>query len=106
MQNNRRQNNRIASSLPIEIQIDKQITIEGKLKDISHRSAFVTMKNSVYMQVNDEFKFFIKTALQNPEDTVSGTARISRIAKGEGIAIFFTDMDEKSSASLQQLLGK
>lgn len=98
--NNRRQSNRIKSSLPIDLQIDQQITITGQLKDISERSAFIVMKSSVYMQVNDEFKFQIN----NMDQVVTGTARISRIAPGEGIVVFFTHMDQSKSSSLSELL--
>ncbi len=104
MDSNRRKNNRIRSNLPIEIQIDKQITISGELKDLSPKSAFIKVNNSVYMQVNDEFNFTINTAFNDITDQVRGKARISRIKKGEGIAVFFTQMDENSSNSLKQML--
>jgi len=106
MQENRRQHNRIASNWPVEISIGSQVVIQGRLKDLSVKSAFVRMKSSVYMKINDELGFTIKCSPEDngSEGTVSGEARISRIAPGEGIAIYFTKLMEGSSR-LQELVG-
>ena len=105
MLNNRRQNSRVNSSLPIDIQVDSQITIKGQIRDISDKSAFVILKSGIFLQLNDEFVFLIKITTDNLDKSVTGKARISRIEKGEGIAIYFTQMDDESSLRLRQLLG-
>ena len=103
MSDNRRQNNRVGANLPIEIYVDSQVTIQGRVKDLSSKSAFIQMKSSVYMQLNDELNFLIKLS-QGAENDVGGVGRISRIAPGEGIAIYFTQMDEAGTSRLQQLI--
>jgi hypothetical protein len=103
MQDNRRQHNRITVNFPIDLKIDSQITIEGKVKDISPKSAFIEIKNSVAMQVNDEFDFHAKYTQDMNEKNLQGTMCISRIAPGQGIAVYFTEMDEQSSSRLNEL---
>ena len=102
---NRRQDNRRTSNLPVDICIGSQVTIAGQLKDISLKSAFIQMKSSVYMQINDELNFLIKCSFGENEESVSGVARISRILAGEGIAIYFTRMDDAAASRLQKLIG-
>ncbi len=102
---NRRRANRIKSSLPIELQIDQQITVQGRLKDITVKSAFVLMKSSVYMEVNDEFRFYIRSVTNAEDEALTGIARVSRIAPGEGIAIYFTDMDTSATNRLAEMLN-
>ena len=104
MLNNRRENNRIAASRPVEIGIGSQVTIQGQLKDLSAKSAFIRMKSSVFMQLHDELNFLIKSSSGAEDDSFGGVARISRIAAGEGIAIYFTKMDPSDASRLQQLI--
>ena len=101
---NQRQNQRVASTLPIQLKFGTQITIQGQLKDISANSAFVKIKSSVYMAPQDELDFSILRSSNN-EEFVQGTARIFRIAPGEGIAIYFTKMDDDSTQKLRELIG-
>ena len=103
---NRRRDNRRISNLPVEICIGSQVTIAGRLKDISLKSAFIQMKSSAYMQVNDELNFLIKCSCDDSEDSVGGVARISRILTGEGIAIYFTRIDDASMSRLQALIAQ
>ncbi len=103
MQDNRRQHNRIAVNFPIDLKIDSQITLEGKLKDISPKSAFIEIRSSVPMHVNDQFDFHVRCAQEPDKKDLSGTICISRIALGEGIAVYFTKIDEKSSSRLKEL---
>ena len=104
MQDNRRQDNRIATNLPVDLEVDSQITIHGQLRDISEKSAFIVIKESVFIQLNDEFGFRIKKDVNDAEASVTGKARVSRIEKGEGIAIYFTKLIGDSQAQLKQLL--
>lgn len=104
MQDNRRRYNRSSSNLPIAIKIDSQITVKGELKDISEKSAFVKLKESIYVQVNDEILFTISSNTQQ-NWIVTGQARISRIDKGEGFVIYFTVMDPESTARLNELFN-
>ncbi len=102
--NNKRQDPRYTSSFPIQIIIGTQITLQGQLRDLSLKSAFIKIKESIFMQPNDELNFIIRRSVENLEDCVQGQARISRIAVGEGIAIYFTKMDEDSTNRLKQMV--
>ncbi len=100
---NQREEQRISVNLAIKISFGTQIVLEGKLKDISLKSAFLVLKGSVHMSPHDEVAFAI--ASENPSGVIEGTARISRVSVGEGIAIYFTKMDDASTKRLQQLIA-
>ena len=100
----RRQERRIQSNLPVELKLDAQVTVTGTLKNISPRSAFVQLRESAYMRLHDEFQFFIKRSSTDVSRGISGRARITRIAEGEGIGIYFVDLEKKSVPQLEQLL--
>lgn len=102
---NQRRYQRVVNTLPVLISIGTQVTLQGQLRDLSSRSAFVVIKNSIYLKTNDEINFSIRPDPENSDDWVEGAARISRIAKGEGFAIYFTEMDEKSTSRLKELTG-
>lgn len=102
--NEQRQESRVDLQLPVELSVGSQLTLHGVLKDISLKSAFITMKSSVYLQTNDEVGFSIQLAPDKDDTRLEGLARISRIAVGEGMAIYFTKMDEKSTGRLKGLL--
>ncbi len=99
----RRQIKRHSKNLPIQIGIGTQIIINGQIRDISAKSAFIYIKNSVYFQQDDELNFKIENFNNGSGESIEGTARISRIEPGEGIAIYFTGLDEESSEQLSQL---
>ena len=102
---NHRRVPRTLSHLPIQLSFGSQIIVQGQLKDISLKSAFVCMKGNIYMQPHDEVSFAIQRSLDSAEALVEGWARISRIADGEGIAIYFTQMDNDSLSRLKELVG-
>lgn len=99
-----RREGRVNLDLPAQISIGSQLSLQGRLKDLSFKSAFIAMKNSVYLEMNDEVGFAIQRSSRNGEDPIEGRARISRIAVGEGLAIYFTRMDESSANRLKELL--
>ena len=105
MYKNQRQSDRVEVSLPIQISIGSQLTIQGKIKDLSDKSAFIIMKSSVYMELNEEIKFEIRRSSEDEKACVEGLARISRLAPGVGIAIYFTEMNEASSKQLDGLVN-
>ena len=102
--NNQRQTQRVPLSLPIQISYGSQITVLGQIKDLSLKSAFIIIKNSVFMQLNDEVSFSILRSVSGAEIIAQGTACISRFVPGEGIAIYFMKMDEASTARLKELV--
>ncbi len=102
--NEQRQESRVGLELPAQISVGSQLTIQGKLKDISEKSAFIIMKSSVYLKNNDEVGFSIQCSPDDAEDAIHGLARVSRIAVGDGLAIYFTDMDKASARRLHKLL--
>ena len=93
-----------AGPIPARISIGSQLTLNGQLKDLSLKSAFIRIKNNVYFQLNDEVGFAIQRSIDNVEDVIEGVARISRISVGEGLAIYFTRMEESSLKRLKDLL--
>lgn len=103
-QNDQRSESRVSLELPAQIMVGTQLVLNGTLKDLSLRSAFITMKSSVYMKLNDEVGFSIHRATGNQATLLHGWARISRIVVGEGLAIYFTSMDDASAARLKKLL--
>lgn len=102
--NNNRQFPRIIVSLPILLKIDAQITLTGQIKDLSIKSAFVRIKSSVHMAVNDEFYFTIQTTTTPDGPVIEGKAHISRIVKEEGIGIYFESMDDASAKRLKEFV--
>ncbi len=103
--NNQREAQRFALNLSIEISLGPQITLKGQLKDLSFKSAFIKIKHSIYLQINDELDFTIYCSATNAKEVVQGSARVSRIAVGEGIAIYFMKMDDGSISRLKKLLN-
>ena len=103
--NNQRQSQRVTLSLPIQISYGSQITVQGHIKDLSLKSAFIVIKNSVFMQLNDEVGFSILRSASSAEIIAQGTACISRLVAGEGIAIYFMKMDEASTNRIKELVG-
>jgi len=103
--NNQRKLRRVTLNFPIEISLGSQITLQGQLKDLSLKSAFVKIKSGIYINPHDEIAFVIKYSLESPEEDVRGLARIARIEAGEGMAIYFTQMDDVSLERLKELLN-
>lgn len=104
---NRRGMQRVnAYQRPIEISIGTQIVMNGRLKDISEKSAFVDLNNKLFIQAGDELSFKIPFKDNNRESLeISGVAVVSRISPGEGIAIYFKEFTEGSEDCLKQLLS-
>jgi hypothetical protein len=101
--NNQRQSQRVPVSLPIKLMFGSQITLQGSIKDLSQNSAFVNVRSSaIHMASNDELNFSIEP---KPDVSIVGSARISRVSVGDGIAIYFTKMDKSSITHLQSLLA-
>lgn len=105
MSQNQRNLQRFPVTLPINISFGSQITLQGQIKDLSLKSAFINIRSSIHMAQNDELNFAIEKIPNNSEGRIEGSARISRIVVGEGIAIYFIKMDEASSTCLEQLIN-
>ncbi len=102
---NQREDQRIACALPVQINIGTQISLQGQLKDLSLKSAFIRIKGSIYLQLNDKLDFVIQLSSTSEEERISGSARISRIEVGEGFAIYFTKMENDSVGRLKKILA-
>ena len=103
--NNQRDTQRLSLSIPIDLIFGTQITLRGQIKDISLKGAFINIKGGVHMALHDKLEFIIKDIPGSADACIQGTARISRVTPGEGIAIYFTRMDETSTGHLQRLVG-
>ena len=103
--NNQRDTQRLSLSIPIDLIFGTQITLRGQIKNLSLKGAFIIIKSSVHMATNDELEVNIKGLPGDPDACIQATARISRVAPGEGIAIYFTKMDGISEGHLQRLVN-
>ena len=101
---NQRQNQRVPISLSVKISFGSQVTLSGRIRDLSLKSAFILVKGGVHMQLNDELAFVIENPDTSVQQDVQGSARISRVSAGEGIAIYFVKMDEASTNQLRKML--
>ncbi len=95
---------RVAVNLPMTISVGSQLTVQARLKDISLKSAFVTIKHSVFLEPNDQIGFAIQCSNEDG-DVIEGVARISRIVPGEGFAIYFIDINSAATSRLKKLLN-
>lgn len=102
--NNQRLDARVSLEVPVRISIGSQLTMQGALKDISLKSAFIRVKYSVYLEANDEVGFSISSAIGKTDDFIYGKACISRIVPGEGFVIYFTHMEETATKRLKKLM--
>lgn len=102
--NNQRKNQRVTVNLTVKISFGSQVTLAGRIRDLSVKSAFILIKGGVHMQLNDEINFVIEAVEGSQQPAVSGMARISRVSAGEGIAIYFVKMDDASSSQLRKLV--
>ncbi len=105
MINNNRSAQRFPLVIPIDLIFGTQITLKGQVKDLSAKSLFVNVKSSISMAPHDELDFAIKNLPHDAAAVIEGSARISRVSPGEGIAIYFTKMDDASAAHLKQLVS-
>jgi hypothetical protein len=97
---------RVEAELPVAISVGSQLTVLGQLKDISLNSAFIRIKGSVYLNMNDEIGIAIQSSPEDASIQIQGLARISRIVPGEGIAVYFTKIDDVSLKCIKKLLQK
>lgn len=101
----KRKDPRINSQLAVSISIGSQLTVNGQLKDLSLKSAFINIKNNIFLATEDEVGFSIQCS-SNSEDVIKGLARVSRIVPGEGLVIYFTKLDDASLACLKKNVQK
>ena len=104
--NDQRSQPRVSVELPATITVGSQITVKGQLKDLSLNSAFIRIKNSLYLNINDEIGISIQSSPEDERVVIQGTARISRMVPGEGFAVYFTKIDEDSIKYIKKLLQK
>ncbi len=97
---------RISLELPATITVGSQITIKGQIKDLSMNSAFIRLKNVIYLRVNDEIGISIQCSIDDTEVLIEGSACVSRIVPGEGFAVYFTQLNEDSLRYIKKILQK
>ena len=104
--NDQRSQPRLSLDLPATISIGSRLSIKGQLKDLSMNSAFIRIKNSIYLNVNDEIGISIQCSTDEAGVQIEGLARISRIVPGEGLAVYFTQLDGESLECIKKLFQK
>ncbi len=100
----KRSQQRVAVELPATVSVGSQLTVKGLLRDISLSSAFITIRNNIYLNVNDQIGVTIQCSATDTDEQIVATARISRIVPGEGFAVYFTQIDETSLKLVKKLL--
>ena len=101
-----RKDARVNSELPAVVSIGSQLSLQGQLKDLSLKSAFVRIKNSVFIQSGDEIGLTIGSSSSGSDEGIQVLARVSRIVGGEGFAVYFTKIDDNALDRIQKLLQK
>lgn len=101
---NQRINQRVPVNLTVKISFGSQVTLTGRIKDLSLKSAFIMIKGGVHMQLNDEIAFTVESPEGSTLEGFSGMARISRVSAGEGIAVYFVNLDETSMGHLKKMV--
>ena len=104
--NEQRSNPRVSSELPVKISVGSQLTVQGYLRDLSLNSAFIRIKNNIFLSTGDEVGFSIQPSAEDETIVMQGSACISRIVPGEGFAIYFSKLDDDSLKYLKKLLPK
>ena len=104
--NDQRGQPRAVVDLPATISVGTQISVNGQLKDISLNSAFIKIKSTIYLNVNDEIGITIQCSSNDASELIQGMARISRIVPGEGFAVYFTKLDDDSLKFIKKIIQK
>lgn len=97
---------RINVEFPATVSVGTQLTVKGQLKDLSLNSAFIRIKNNLYLNINDEVGITIQCPSDDASVQIQGLARISRIVPGEGFVVYFTKIDENSLKNIKKILQK
>ena len=97
---------RVNVEFPATISVGSQLTVKGFLKDLSLSSAFIRIKNNIYLNINDEVGVSIQCSSNDPNVLIQGLARISRIVPSEGFVVYFTKIDEVSLKQIKKFLQK
>ncbi len=97
---------RVSVELPATVSVGTQLTVKGQIKDLSLNSAFVRIKQNIYLNINDEVGITIQSSPDDADEVIQGLARISRMVPGEGFAVYFTKIDEDSLKYIKKLLQK
>ena len=97
---------RINVEFPATISVGSQLTVKGYLRDLSLTSAFVRIKNNIYLNINDEIGITIQCSSNDVNVQIEATARISRMVPGEGFAVYFTKIADDSVKLIKKILQK
>lgn len=101
--NDQRGQPRVNVEFPATVSVGSQLTVKGQLKDLSLNSAFIKIKNSIFLNINDEIGITIQCS-DDEKDTIQGLARISRMVPGEGFVVYFTKIDDNSLKCIKKIL--
>jgi len=69
-----------------------------------HQRRIHPFKGSLYLRTNEEISLTIQFGPDPVQNLIEGMACISRIMEGEGLAVYFTKMDDVSTSRLRNLL--
>ena len=97
---------RVSVEFPATVSVGIQLTVKGQLKDLSLNSAFIRIKNNLYLNINDEVGIAIQCSPDDPSILIQGLARISRMVPGEGFVVYFTQIDENSIKQIKKIIQK
>ena len=104
--NDQRGQPRVSVEFAVTVSVGSQLTVKGQLKDLSLNSAFIRIKNSIFLNINDEIGITIQCSQDDDAQTIQGMARISRMVPGEGFVVYFTKIDDNSLKLIKKILPK
>jgi hypothetical protein len=104
--NDQRSQPRVSVEFPATVSVGSQLTVKGQLKDLSLASAFIRIKNNIYLNINDEVGITIQSAADEEGTQIQAMARISRMVPGEGFVVYFTQIDENSIKQIKKIMQK
>jgi PilZ domain len=104
--NDQRGQPRVNVEFPATVSVGTQLTVKGQLKDLSMNSAFIRIKNNLYLNINDEVGITIQCSSDDAGVQIQGLARISRMVPGEGFVVYFTKIDDNSLKNIKKVLQK
>jgi hypothetical protein len=104
--NDQRSQPRASVEFSAIVSVGSQLSVKGQLKDLSLNSAFIRIKNNIYLNINDEVGITIQCPSDEEGAQIQGKARISRMVPGEGFVVYFTQIDENSLKLIKKVLQK
>jgi len=100
----RRKTTRVRYDYPVEVFLQKGISLQGEIKDLSLKGAYITGVDLNLIETGEVFRFKIMLKRSKPALGVNVSARVVRKDSCKGIGISFSGMDIESLTNLRRLV--